>query len=214
MTGVMNGSNLLGRRCGRLRIVYALLMLTGFSRLAAQDPAETTILPAAESSFQKDETDLAIDRGIAYLVSKQREDGAILDKGHDTTMTALSIMAMASVGIQPADPTSEGQAMQRALAFVLRDDRVDDKGYFGRKDGSRMYGHGIITLMLTEMLGMGTSPEQDQLIHDRGQQAIDRRGKLAPPVGDPFDRVVGEGIADGEVFPKNVVERAFSPGRQ
>ena len=36
-----------------------------------------------------------------------------------------------------------------------------------------MYGHGIITLMLTEMLGMGTSDEQDRLIHDRCQKAID-----------------------------------------
>ena len=63
--------------------------------------------------------------------------------------------------------------MQRALVFVLGDDRVDDKGYYGRADGSRMYGHGIITLMLTEMLGMGVSDEQDQQIHDRCQKAID-----------------------------------------
>ncbi|MGV2337256.1 MAG UNVERIFIED_CONTAM: hypothetical protein LVR18_25250 [Planctomycetaceae bacterium] len=63
--------------------------------------------------------------------------------------------------------------MQRALAFVLKDDRVDAKGYFGDRDGSRMYGHGIITLMLTEMLGMGVSDEQDVLIHDRCQRAID-----------------------------------------
>jgi hypothetical protein len=129
--------------------------------------------PQVPSVFQKDETDLALDRAIAYLISKQREDGAILDKGIDTTMTSLSIMAMASVGIQPSDVSPEGQAMQKALAFVLKEDRVDPKGYFGAKDGSRMYGHGIITLMLTEMLGMGTTVEQDQLIHDRCQKAID-----------------------------------------
>ena len=128
---------------------------------------------AATSPFQQDEIDRAIDRAIAYLLTTQREDGAIIDSGHDTTMTALSIMAMAAVGNQPADPTPEGQAMQRALAFVLQEDRVDAKGYFGIKDGSRMYGHGIITLMLTEMLGMGTSDEQDELIHARCQKAID-----------------------------------------
>lgn len=125
------------------------------------------------SAFQKDEIDLAVDRGIGYLVSKQRDDGAILDKGHDTTMTALSIMAMASVGIQPVDATPEGEAMRRALEFVLREDRVDEKGYYGRKDGSRMYGHGIVTLMLTEMIGMGVNKEQDALIHERCQRAID-----------------------------------------
>jgi hypothetical protein len=126
-----------------------------------------------DSVFRKDEVDISVDRAVEWLRSKQREDGAILDRSHDTTMTALSIMAMASVGVQPRDASPAGQSMQRALEFVLRADRVDEKGYFGDRDGSRMYGHGIITLMLTEMLGMGTSKEQDQLLHDRCQKAID-----------------------------------------
>ena len=88
-------------------------------------------------------------------------------------MSALSIMAMASVGVQPGDPSAEGRAMQKALAFVLKDDRQDKNGYFGGKDGSRMYGHGIISLMLTEMLGMSADQEQDRLIHERCQKAID-----------------------------------------
>jgi len=137
---------------------------------AAQAPATPAL---SASAFNKDQTDIAVDKAIGFLIAKQREDGAIADKGIDTTMTALAIMAMASVGVQPSDPTPEGQAMQKALAFILQDDRIDEKGYFGTKDGSRMYGHGIITLMLTEMLGMGTSAEQDQLIHDRCQKAID-----------------------------------------
>lgn len=151
--------------------LHAMLFFTFAltSNIFSQDIPNTS----SDSAFQKDTIDIAVDKAIAYLVSKQREDGAIIDKGHDTTMSALSIMAMASVGIQPADPTPEGQAMSKALAFVLRDDRVDDNGYFGRSDGSRMYGHGIITLMLTEMLGMGTTAEQDQQIHDRCQRAID-----------------------------------------
>jgi hypothetical protein len=151
------------------QIIFIVLLLLGTASIAsAQDPPETVA-----SAFQKDEVDLAVDQAIAYLLSQQRKDGSITDKGHETTMTALSIMAMASVGIQPSDLTPEGQAMRKALEYVLRDDRVDDKGYFGRHDGSRMYGHGIVTLMLTEMLGMGTSDEQDQLIHDRCQQGID-----------------------------------------
>ena len=151
-------------------ISVSVLCATCSNGLNAQEPTDTASTP---SVFQKDQTDIAIDKAIAYLLTKQRDDGAILDKGIDTTMTALSIMAMASVGVQPADVSAEGRAMEKALAFVLKDDRIDDKGYFGSKDGSRMYGHGIITLMLTEMLGMGTTAEQDQLIHDRCQKAID-----------------------------------------
>ena len=123
--------------------------------------------------FSKDEVDRSIEKAIQYLLSVQKETGSINDKGHDTTMTALSIMAFAATGHLPGDATPEGQAMRRALTFVLNDDRVDDQGYFGRTDGSRMYGHGIVTLMLTEMLGMGVSEQQDQKIHARCQNAID-----------------------------------------
>ena len=170
-----------GRRTGYPNVpfsaasgIFAILLFALCSQSVAQDSVEpSTSSSPPPSLFQKDEVDIAAERAIAYLRSQQKENGAIFDKGHDTTMTSLAIMAMASVGLQPADPGVEGQAMQRALAFVLQDGRQDDKGYFGRSDGSRMYGHGIITLMLTEMLGMSTSDEQDKLLHDRGQKAID-----------------------------------------
>ena len=123
--------------------------------------------------FVKDQTDIAIDKAIAFLIKAQKDNGAIYDQQNDTTMTSLAIMAMASVGIQPVDPDPRGRAMRKALAFVLQDDRQEKNGYYGQKDGSRMYGHGITTLMLTEMLGMSTDEEQDKLIHDRGQKAID-----------------------------------------
>ncbi|MFN5076237.1 MAG: prenyltransferase/squalene oxidase repeat-containing protein [Planctomyces sp.] len=164
------------RRC----MVVVLLSASCCGTVVAQQTSATQPGAATDKTaqdtaavFQKDEVDLAMDRAVAWLQTKQREDGAIIDRGHDTTMTALAIMAMASVGVQPGSPTPAGQSMQRALAFVLKDDRVDAKGYFGDRDGSRMYGHGIITLMLTEMLGMGISDEQDTLIHDRCQKAID-----------------------------------------
>lgn len=148
-----------------LVVITCLLLPRAATTALAQD--------SLASTFEKDEVDRSVERAIAYLVSKQRDDGAIEDKGHSTTMTALAIMAMASVGTLPSDPTPEGRAMNKALEFVLQEKRIDDKGYFGREDGSRMYGHGIITLMLTEMLGMGTTPQQDKLIHDRCQAAID-----------------------------------------
>ncbi len=123
--------------------------------------------------------DQAIDRsvraGIRHLLSLQHRDGSIHDRGHDTSMTALAVMAMASVGTLPADPTVESVAMRRAIDFVVnpnapvRSPRQDSQGYFGRADGSRMYGHGITTLMLTELVGMGADDQQD--IHIR--QSLD-----------------------------------------
>lgn len=172
-------SNLSPNRLGRyvaLVIGFYAMFACGFAnQVQAQNKAASQQKTEAqkESVFQKDKTDAAVNKAIAYLVKQQRGDGSITDKGHETTMTALSIMAMAGVGIQPGDPGPEGQAMKKALAFVLRGDRMDDKGYFGKKDGGRMYGHGIVTLMLTEMLGMGVDEAQDELIHKRCQKAID-----------------------------------------
>ena len=62
--------------------------------------------------------------------------------------------------------------MYRAIEFVLDKRNQDMEGYFGSRDGSRMYGHGIITLMLTEVLGMGASPEQNEKIHRALNDAI------------------------------------------
>lgn len=135
-------------------------------------PAAVT-LSQAENPFRSDEVDVAIDRGLQFLLKQQRPDGAIVDRQHETTLSALSIMALASSGVTPASSGPRGMACRRALDFVLKDDRQDKNGYFGARDGSRMYGHGIITLMLTEMLGMGADEAQDKLIEEKCQKAID-----------------------------------------
>lgn len=148
------------------------LLAAGGGPIRAEDP-NTPFVAVHQDPFQADEMDAAVARGIKYLVSQQRKDGAITDRGHENAMTALAIMAMASAGHQPADSSPEGVAMARGLKFLLGDGRQDPQGYFGASDGSRMYGHGIVTLMLTEMLGMGADPAMDSKIHDACQKAID-----------------------------------------
>ena len=123
--------------------------------------------------FQKDKVDKAIEKAMRFLGSKQQSDGSIADRGNQSTMTSLAVMSMAAVGNQPVHPSTEGRIMRKGLDFVLREDRQDDHGYFGNRDGGRMYGHGIVTLMLSEMLGMGLDEKQDQLIRKRCQKAID-----------------------------------------
>ena len=121
-----------------------------------------------------DKVDDALRRALKYLVAVQGKEGEISDRGaNQTAMTSLAILAMAAVGTQAADDTPEGQAMKRALSFVLRQDRQDPQGYLGGRDGSRMYGHGITTLMLTEMLGMGVDGQMDVLIRERSKKAIE-----------------------------------------
>ena len=115
----------------------------------------------------------AVEQALEYLASKQRADGAIADRQYDTTMTALAVMAMASVGKTPGSVGRMGTVSKKALDFVLSDGRQDKAGYYGNRDGSRMYGHGVVTLMLTEMLGMGANERQDELIHLRCEKAID-----------------------------------------
>ena len=126
-----------------------------------------------QDAFRKDEIDAGVNKAIQYLVSQQKQNGSISDRGHENAMTSLAIMAMAAVGHQPSDATTEGVAMTRALRYLLGEGRQDKSGYFGAADGSRMYGHGIVTLMLTEMLGMGVDAEMDKQLHDACQKAID-----------------------------------------
>lgn len=142
----------------------------------AQESGKSAAVAAAPQiggPFDKDPTDAAVDRAITYLLTQRKPEGGIYDRQNETAMTSLAIMAMAGVGVQPSDPDERGRAIRDALAFVLRDDRQTREGYFGERDGSRMYGHGITTLMLTEMLGMGIDQEQDRLVHERCQKAID-----------------------------------------
>ena len=119
--------------------------------------------------------DDALKRAGQFLVSRQDPaSGAIHDRlRNETAMTSLAVLAFGAMGHQPADPSPEGQAMKRGLEFVLRPENQDKDGYMGRNDGSRMYGHGITTLMLAEMLGMGSSTQQDTVLRERTRKAID-----------------------------------------
>lgn len=149
---------------------------------AAQESAPAT-RPVLDP-FRKDATDVALEKAVVYLIRQQGEDGSI-DKesrnrkrdaaiGHNSTaLTSLAAMAIASLGHSPTDETPEGQALRKALGCVLEERRQRKDGYFGSGDRSRMYGHGIASLMLAEMLGMGVDREQDRQIRVRLQPALE-----------------------------------------
>ena len=148
------------------------------------------IAPAQDApKAAADKVDQAIGRAIDFLISVQDKDGAVHDVNHNlTAMTSLAIMAMAAVGHQPSDETKQGAAMKKALSYVLRPDRQEVQGYFGGRDGSRMYGHGITTLMLSEMLGMGVDSQMDQVIRDRCRLAVELIKRSQSFEKDPRNR--------------------------
>ena len=132
----------------------------------------------AGAAKKKNRVEISIERATSFILKMQEADGSFSDpKSRDAAqngyaMTALSILALASVGHQPADSGKIGSALNRALSFILRrDPRRGEYEYFGA-DGSRMYGHGITTLCLTEMMGMSVSKTQEARLRIVSQKAI------------------------------------------
>lgn len=144
------------------RAMIAVLFFALTASLYAQDP-------------QKQRVDTALKKATDFLIAQQLDSGAIVEKGirPDVTMTSLAVLALGSMGHQPSDPTPAGKAMKKALGFVLQPANQESDGYFGKADASKMYGHGITSLMLAEMLGMGGDEAQDKLIRERCRKAID-----------------------------------------
>lgn len=138
--------------------------------------------------FETDQTDGAIERATNFLLSQQdAADGSISDTDKtQTALTALSVLALASAGHQADYPSREGRAMKRAIIFVLRPEHIDQNGFFGAFDKSQMYGQGIATLMLGEMLGQGLDEAMDRRIRERLEIAVQLilRSQQAPKAND------------------------------
>ncbi len=141
-------------------IPAALLLATLAGTARPQSPP-----PGAER------VDEAIQRGIAFLIGQQKDSGMVSDSGNPNAMTALALLAASAVGHTAADPTPAGGMIRKGLEYLLADARQRDNGYYGG-DGSRMYGHGIVTLTLAELLGMGTDDETDRRIRKKLERAL------------------------------------------
>ncbi len=150
--------------CAQLALLSQLCVLP----LHAQSPGRPgSSLPGA------DPVDEAVEKGVAFILAEQDARGAIRENGaHETAMTSLSMLALAAVGNLPSDPTPQGAAMRKALNFLLTAGRQDQDGYFGSRDSSRMYGHGITALALSALLGMGADAAQDAAVRTACEKAV------------------------------------------
>jgi len=145
-----------------LKILIAILILINIS---------FTSLSYAE----EDPVDKMVEKGKKFLLKSQREDGAFGSK-YPVTMTSLATMSLLSCGHTPREDTPEGQALRKALKYVLEGGteykQLPDSLYFGQKDGSRMYGHGMTTLMLTQIAGMTEDEETEEKVRQSLERAV------------------------------------------
>lgn len=126
------------------------------------------------ANLRREKVDDHLDLALTYLRSQQKPDGSISDNDFGRlAMTSLSIMAFLSMGHMPSDKTPEGETIRRALTFVLRPENQERNGYLGKRDNSRMYGHGTTALMLAEIAGMGVDEPHDKLVLERLEKALD-----------------------------------------
>jgi hypothetical protein len=124
----------------RARVLPLLACLLCVSRAIAEDNAD---------ELRGSARDRAIERGLTGL-RQQIGPGGAVGSGQRTALTALATLAHLANGITPSDE-QHGTWLTKAIDFVVSSQ--DEDGYFGRGDGSRMYGHGIATLMLAQAMG-------------------------------------------------------------
>ena len=116
--------------------------------------------------------DDAISAALAYLSNQQIADGSFEPHGQKLATTGLGLLAFVSTG-NTSDGGRYAATVRRATEFLLRQTPGDR--YFGAVDGSRMYGHAIVTLALCDAYGV----EPDETI--RARILRDRQGRYRDP---------------------------------
>ncbi len=149
----------------RLLLVSICVILSGLARPSGADPTDKDVLKALAADQPRDK---AVRHALEYLRRRQQADGAVSDN-FPTALTAMAVMAHFAAGHPPADKEF-GSWIRKSIHFVISEQ--NGSGYFGESDGSRMYGHGICTLMLAEALGMPRDDEMDESIRKALKRAI------------------------------------------
>jgi len=136
-----------------------VICLIAFSLLATPLMAQHNDAPELT-----DKASAAIDKGLKYLLKKQRDDGS----WGSVAVTSLSLMAFMSKAEFPGYGPN-GDALNRAKDWLLKQAKESPDGYLG----DSMYEHGLATLALTELWGMTRNKEEDDVIQKAIQAAVD-----------------------------------------
>jgi squalene cyclase len=157
----------------RLPLVALLLFSSAAAFAQARSPSGETISPDLEP---------AIARGLAYLARQQQPDGSFQNRepagdpkepprftGPKVALTGLSLMAYLASGRMP-ETGKHGLAVRTAIDYLVK--VCPDDGYYGKADGSRMYGHAIATLALAEVYGMEADAAQRRRVRSALTKAV------------------------------------------
>ncbi|MGO8674899.1 MAG: prenyltransferase/squalene oxidase repeat-containing protein [Limisphaerales bacterium] len=141
------------------RFALSLCVILFFASLPLR-AAELSDQEVLKTLTTEQPRDRAVKKGLEYLRNLQKPDGCASER-FPTALTAMAVMAHFAAGYPPAD-RQYGPWLRKSINYVISKQNAD--GYFGESDGSRMYGHGLSTLMLAEALGMPRDDEMDELI--------------------------------------------------
>jgi len=149
-----------------IRVAMMIVLWLFAALLTAADLSDDAVaVTALETGLPRDR---AVERGLVWVRAQAGSDGG-LGESNRIALTALGLLAHYANGVTPSDPHA-GAWMARALDFVLAGQDID--GYLGRSDGSRMYGHGIATLLLAEAAGACGDEAREQRVRDALVRAI------------------------------------------
>ncbi len=144
------------------RNLWLVVVVAVGSACAAQERAHVELAAPAQGSIEK---------GLAFLATRQADDGAFSTNGYgrNVAVCALAGMAWLSGGSTP-DRGPYGEQVSRVTDFLL--EHTEESGFIsvdGAASHGPMYGHGFATLFLAEVYGM--SPRDD--LRDKLARAVD-----------------------------------------
>jgi hypothetical protein len=122
-------------------------------------------------------TQRCIDRGLEYLVRKQRPDGSFGEGPYsgNVAITSIAGLAFMAAGHQPGRGP-RGKVVIDALEYVLAQEDGKKAGFLNNPGASPhgpMYGHGFGTLFLAEAHGTVSGKGLREKLSDKLKRAVD-----------------------------------------
>ncbi len=132
-------------------------------------------VPEGTAEMMTDETDRAIQSGLAWLARKQNNDGSF---GSGTYRGNIAVSSLAGLAFMASGSSPgrgpHGAPIDRALAYVM--DNTSPSGFItvpGSSTHGPMYSHGFGTLFLAEAYGMTHRPEIREKLRKAVQLILD-----------------------------------------